>query len=163
MDSGCKATVSKGSREGEVCGKPLWGDTEKCWGHQPKEVKEAKGFGGAQEGSGRPRRPREIELYQEVANEFQEEIRQALRDGLTAKRAVVVGNGSDAHTEEVDDIPTRLKTVDMIADRLHGKPRQSTEISGPQGQPIAATVITDSDVAEAARDVLRRAASSGGD
>lgn len=152
----CKATTIRD----EPCKSPSVQANGFCVAHQPQEVKDSIGFGGAQPGSGRPRRPREIELYQEVATEFQEEIRQALRDGLTAKRSVVVGNGPDAHTEEVEDIPTRLKTVDMIADRLHGKPRQATEISGPEGHPLTTNIISDPEIAEAARAVLRRAAPS---
>lgn len=133
---GCKATISKGKRKGEVCGKQTYCDTDKCWGHQPKEVKAEKGFGGAQEGSGRPRRPRLSELYAEVAEEKREEIRAVLDRGLKAKRAVVVGNGPSAHVEEVEDIPTQLKTVAEITDRTDGKARQAVELTGEDGGPI---------------------------
>jgi hypothetical protein len=163
MDDGCKATIVKGKRAGEVCGKTLYGDTDKCWGHQPKAVKDEKGFGGPQEGSGPPRRPRMSDMFWEVYEEKRSELRAAVDEALTAERAVVVGNGPTAHVELVPDHPTRLKALDMVADRTDGKPRQSVEMSGPEGSPITANLITDPSLAEAARDVLRRAATSSSD
>lgn len=163
MDDGCKAIVTKGERKGEVCGKPLYDGTDKCWGHQPKEVKDAKGFGGPQEGSGPKPRPRASDMFWEVYEEKRDALRKAIDEALEADRAVVVGNGPSAHVEHVPDHPTRLKALDMVLDRTDGKPRQSLEMSGPEGSTIPIGVVMDDELAQKARDVLRDAAASSGD
>jgi hypothetical protein len=114
------------------------------------------GFVG--ENGGRPRKPRTSEIYAQVAEEMREEIREVLKRGLMATRHVVVGNGPEAHVEEIPDIPMQVKTAAELADRTDGKPRQSVEMSGPEGQPITTNLISDPSLAQAARDVLRRAA-----
>lgn len=126
-----------------------------CMAHQPDNVKDSRGFGGSQEGSGRPRKPRLSELYAEVAEEMREKIREVLVEGLNADRGVVVGNGPTAHVEQVPDIPTRLKTAAEIADRTDGKPRQAIEHSGPEGGPMEVVPVTRTD-AESVGAVLAR-------
>lgn len=153
----CKATTKAG---GDCKAAPLT-DSEFCLAHSDAETRRSMGFVG--ENGGRPRKPRLSELYAEVAEEMRDEIREVLKRGLKAQRAVVVGNGPSAHVEEVEDIPTQLKTAAEIADRTDGKPRQSVEMSGPEGEPISASIIFDPETADKARDVLRRASTSGGD
>lgn len=117
----CKAKTKAGK---QCKARPLT-DSDVCMSHSDAQTKKEMGF----EHAGRPRRPREIELIQEVAEEFKGKLRQVYTDGLSATRHVVVGNGPEAHVEEVPDMPQRLKTAAEILDRLHGKPRQAVEMT----------------------------------
>lgn len=116
------------------------------------------GFGGSQEGAGRPRRPREIELIQDVAEEFRDQLRAVYSEGLTATRSVVVWTGETATVEEVPDHGHRLKTAQEIQDRLHGKPRASTDVAATVD--VNLNLVTDGDLRERAADLRRRLAAS---
>lgn len=137
----CKATT----KDNAPCKAAPLTDSDFCLSHSGQEMRESLGFGGPQEGSGRPRKPRVSEIYAEVAEEMREEIREVLKRGLTATRSVVVGNGPTAHVEEVEDIPTQLKTASDLADRTDGKPRQAVEITGDEGGPVKFEGVTDAD------------------
>lgn len=129
---------SQAKADGTPCQAYALKGTDACLAHSDSETRASVGF-VAEAGvlGGRPRRPREVELYAEVAEEMREEMRQVLRDGLRAELAVVVGgNSSSAHIETFPDAKQRLATLTAIVDRLHGKPRQMTEISGPDGRPV---------------------------
>jgi hypothetical protein len=158
---GCKATT----KAGNACKSTSVQDNGFCFSHQPAEVRESKGF-SAEAGhlGGRPRRPRLSELYAEVAEEKREEIRAVLDRGLQAKRSVVVGNGPTAHVQEVEDIPTQLKTVAEITDRTDGKARQSVELTGDEGGPIEfAGLPTSGDWNKAVAKVLSETGAHGAD
>jgi hypothetical protein len=110
----CKATPLKGSST--------------CLAHDEK-AREKAGFGGAQEGAGRPANPRFTDLLRSEVQERAREVFAPLIDGLTATRWVVVGNGPSAHVEEVPDIPTRIGAAREIMDRVEGKPRQTSDVT----------------------------------
>lgn len=131
------AACSGTNKKGEPCKAPVIVGTDRCIAHSSRELQETAGFGGAQPGAGRPRRPREIELIEQVAEEYRDELRRVLVEGLTAEAPVVVGgNSKDAHVEMVPDHRQQLATFREIVDRLHGRPKQMTELSGPDGAPI---------------------------
>ncbi|HWT24524.1 MAG TPA: hypothetical protein VN213_13545 [Solirubrobacteraceae bacterium] len=67
----------------------------------------------------------------------------ALIDALIAERGVVVGSGDDATVEFVADHAIRIAAARELLDRAYGKPRQATEVTGPDGGPITLTVPTD--------------------
>lgn len=130
---------TKTKKDGSPCRANAVNGTDACLAHSDEQSKALVGFGGPDAGKlgGRPRRPREIELIQEVADEFKDELRRVLVDGLTASQPVVIGgNSKDAHVELVPDARQQLATFREILDRLHGRPRQMTEISGPDGAPV---------------------------
>ncbi len=62
-----------------------------------------------------------------------------LIEALDAKRTIVVGNGKDAFTAEVDDHDIRMKAANAIIDRLYGKPSQA--ITSDDGRSVIASVI----------------------
>lgn len=127
-----RACKSK-TKAGKACSRPPVTGTEFCIAHSPKELRDKKGFGGAQPGSGQPRKPRLVEtLREKVEAEIEDWIR-PFYEGQTATRHVVVGNGPSAHVEEVVDIPTRMAASREIFDRIEGKPRQTTELTGADG------------------------------
>lgn len=139
--SKCIATT----KDNNPCSRGRYGDSEYCWSHQPEEVKAAKGFGGKQEGSGRKRKPRVVDVIRELVEEDDSGVISALWDALAAERGVVVGNGPSAHVEYVPDHSARIAAAREILDRGYGKPKQQTELSGPEGGPVEIVAMPDAD------------------
>jgi len=129
---GCKATT----KAGKPCKAAPLTDTDFCLAHSDAETRESAGFVADNGFGGRKRLPKEVELYEKVWLANQPKLTEALERGITATRHVVVGNGPTARVEEVPDIPTQIKSVEIITDRLAGKPRQAMELSGSEGGPI---------------------------
>lgn len=77
-----------------------------------------------------------------------------LEDALEAMRAVVVGNGAHARIEDVKDFNVRLRAVEMMLDRIYGRPRQTTELSGPGGNPVEVEVPKDEERARQVAQIL---------
>lgn len=91
------------------------------------------GFGGSENGAkgGHAKRvPRLTEKLAERVEQRADEIMDQLFKGLHAERAVVVGTGPKARVEIVPDQDMVLKTVREIWDRMEGRPKQATELSG---------------------------------
>ena len=128
----CKGTTRKGT----PCKATPLRDEDFCLAHSPRKAEIAPDFQGRQPGAGRPKRPREIDLIEQVAEEKREELRAVYSEGLVADRAVVVGQGPTAHVEHVPDHPHRHRVAESMIDRLHGKARQVQEIGGLNGAPI---------------------------
>lgn len=151
----CTAANKAGNR----CGAPkatlktLDGDIKRyrvCIGHLTKAVgsrKMAEVFGfkfGSDAGTGRHPRPSALEVIRHMVEEEHgiDEVVRPLFEGLNASRAVVVGNGPSAHVETVGDPEVAMKAAERILDRVYGKPKQTTELSGPDGGPISVEVPT---------------------
>lgn len=106
---------------------------------------------------GRPRRPREIELILEVAEEFREQLRAVFSDGLVADMPILVGDGEGAqHVESVPDHRHRLATSREINDRLHGRPRQTMDVNSESRHLQVNLDMSDPRARQALADVLRR-------
>lgn len=161
----CKNTVVKGKRKGEVCGRVCYADSDRCWGHQSKEVKASKGFGMGQKGSGRPRKPRAIETLKARIEADIDSYLAPIAEALEATQAVVkrFGDGDGGFHEEVQfvvDHNTRLKAAGMALDRVYGRPRQAMEITGEDGGPIQTYDLSklSTDQVLALRDAMKAAA-----
>lgn len=142
----CKGTTKKGKR----CQSPPIEGTDLCISHSPKAVQANVGFGGAENGAkgGSARKvPKLTEVLRERVEDRAEEIIDKLLDGLDATRAVVVGTGPKARVEIVPDQDQVRKTVADIYDRFEGRPRQVSEISGPDGGeiPIGTAIPNEAD------------------
>ena len=87
---------------------------------------------------GRPRKPRAVDVLKEWMEAHIDEALAPLKEGLTATKSVVVGNGKDAHIEQVPDIPTRMRASQELLDRGYGRPKQTVD----------AMVVTDADLWE---------------
>lgn len=150
----CKSKIVKGKRAGEVCGKTVYGDTTKCWGHQPKEAKALKGFGGAIEGSGRKKIESPLELARELVRQhahiliephfkalgYDIEIKLDKETGdysLELKKRK--GGGLKLHGEskegvikvsKFEDVAAQIASAEKILDRLFGRPKQALEMGG---------------------------------
>lgn len=139
-------------------------DHNYCRAHDP-QLPATRRFGSAEQASaagklgGRPRRPREIDLIQEVAEERKAELRAVFTDGLVANRSVVVGDGKYAHLESMPDHAHRLKVAAEMLDRLHGKPRAAGD-SVDQSVTVQVALVTDPQLRDAARVLRQRVAAS---
>lgn len=154
-DPKCAGTTKKGA----PCKSTGVLDNGFCMAHQPEEVKESRGFGGAQAGAGRPANPRAVDVLRERIEQDIDKVLDPLWEALEAESAVVVGSGRDSQeVEMVPDYRTRITAARELMDRAYGKPKQQTEISGPDGGPVATELITDPQLRNDARDLLERAA-----
>lgn len=157
----CKSIIQRGKRKGEACGKALYQDTNMCWGHQPKEVKAEKGFGGAQEGGGRPKLADPFDVAREAVRQHAEllirphfkalgydiEIKQTT-DGpilhiaeLPEGGAKVYGESKDGEIipSNIEDLAAQIVAAEKLIDRLYGRPKVAVEHSGGQTFEIVDT------------------------
>jgi hypothetical protein len=119
MKNRCTAKTKKGARCKNAAQR---GD--RCLAHVPRKVREAAGFGGPQPGSGRPKKPRAVDVLRQRIEEDIDRWLQPLEDGLVAQRGIVVGDGPTAHVEYVEDHPTQIKAHREAFDRAFGRPTQ---------------------------------------
>lgn len=142
----CKGTT----KAGKSCkANPLKG-RDTCIAHADEETRTSLNF---QQGPrpGRPRTPTVIEAIREKVEAQADEVVAKLWEMVeSAERAVVVGNGSDAHVEIVPDSDLRLKAIREMLDRSHGRPKQTAEISGPEGGPVELAADIDEPKVQAA-------------
>lgn len=129
-----------------------------CIMHASDPIKKELGLiGHARGGPGRKKHPTAPDILRE---RFEADARRYLKpyeDALEAMRAVVVGNGASAHIQMVADLTTRLKASEAILDRVVGKPKQITELTGGDA-PLEIVVPTDH---KRERDVAAILAESG--
>lgn len=130
-----KRRCTKRTKAGKACrGTPIAAtDYETCVSHAPEAVKTELGFGGsenARKGGEATRVPKLTELLREKVEARAEEIVEKLLDGLEAQKGLVVGNGPDAYVEMVPDRSEVARTLREIWDRLEGRPKTHTELSG---------------------------------
>lgn len=75
-------------------------------------------------------------------------------EALEALKPVVVGNGASAHVEMHPDVALQLKAANDILDRIYGRPKQVSEITGADGDALAITVPNDDERKAALAAVL---------
>lgn len=85
---------------------------------------------------GRPRLPRVVDLLKERLEGEADEWLDALKAALNAEAPYTVGFGEDAYVEFVPDHRTRLKAIEIALDRVYGRPKQQTELTGADGGPV---------------------------
>lgn len=160
----CGHIVKKGKRRGEVCGRATYEKTDACWGHQPKNVKESKGFGGPQENSG----PKKLEDPFDVAREAVRQHAELLirphfktlgydihieqtDDGPILKLEQLEGGGAKVYGESkdgeiipsnIEDLAAQIVAAEKIIDRLWGRPRQAVEMTGADGGPVEMIAVS---------------------
>lgn len=143
------------NKQGNPCrGNPL-ANSDKCMAHQPEEAKALVGFGGAQPGAGRPRLSTPIEVAQrlvednvtvllepsfrtlgfEIVNDGEGPQLRRLDNG-GAKLFGTKQSSGEIIVSEHDDLGAMQTAAERLFDRVYGKPRQMTEISGPDGSAI---------------------------
>ncbi len=117
----CKALTKAGA----ACRNPVVRESGYCLAHSAREVVDSRGFGGAQPDSGRPARPRVVDVLRDQLEADLQRVLAPLFDGLAAERA----DGSP-------DWPARLAAVRELLDRAYGRPTQAQELTGKHGAPL---------------------------
>lgn len=132
-----------------------------CYAHLPPKVREmfqAKPFGGKVPGTGGPRpKPRVNDVLKQMIEQEITAWLQPLFEALHAEKPVVVGNGRHARVELLPDHRTRLQAVESVLDRIYGKPKQTTELTGADGGPVEVQVPTDKNRALEVAQILAEA------
>ncbi len=152
------------TKKGKPCKAAPLKDSDYCLAHSDKETRESTGFGGAQDGAGRPRLPRPSEVAQELVEAnitavlspyFKAlgfEVKFDPTNPLSVHGYVVVPgdggakvvhrgwDGERAVTElsDIDDLGAQMHAAELLQNRIYGRPRQALEHTGPEGQPLQA-------------------------
>jgi hypothetical protein len=143
MTRKCRGT----NKRNEPCrAGPLKGG-DHCAAHDPNRP-DADRFGSSVQAaragaSDKPRVPKLTEVLTRRVEAEAEAIVGALFEGLdaTSGMAIRVGRGVD-EIVDVPDYGTRLRAAQLIFDRMLGRPKQQTEITGAEGGPLeVATLI----------------------
>ena len=154
-----------------------------CRAHDP-DLPDSVRFGSREQareasliGGGRPPMPKPTDLARELierhvytvlAPHFKT-IGLDLHDDGSVTRldrgAIVTGESKDGEiiASEIEDLGAQIAAAEKLLDRVYGKPRQALEHTGADGGPISASLIMDPALAREARDLIRRAAATGGD
>jgi len=122
----CKATTKRGT----PCSSWPIPESEFCLAHDQK-AKESGRFGGPQPGAGRPKAPRAVDVLRERLEARIDEV----LDPLFAALAAEADFGPDHRT--------RITAVRELLDRVYGKPKQVSEITGANGGPVQFTAPLD--------------------
>lgn len=137
-------------------GEPTRVRLKTCLAHAPESFRRAAGFIG-HGGGGRPKKPTVPQVLRQIVENAAGEVIQPFFDGLQAERPVVVGNGVHATLEMVPDPSVRIRAADGILDRVYGRPKQTTELTGADGGAVAVHVPSTEERKAAVADVLREA------
>lgn len=125
------------TKAGKPCrGNPLT-DSDYCMAHSDAETKASVGFvPEAGKLGGRPKNPRAVDVLRDKLEAEIDAWLDVLVDAREAQKAIVVGAGEGAFLELIPDYTVRLRAFQEAFDRVYGKPKQATELSGPGGDPI---------------------------
>jgi hypothetical protein len=129
------------TRAGKACRRAPSRGRRYCPAHDPT-LAEVERFGSPEQAARagaapKPRAPKLREALAAKVEERAEEIIAAYVEALAATRGVIVriGDGQDELVERPDHA-ARVRAADALLDRVHGRPKQQTEISGPDGGPV---------------------------
>lgn len=173
----CKGTT----KAGKPCKANPRTDTGLCNAHSPKEVQERSGFGGSQPGAGRPPLPKPTELARQLV---ERNVIPILRPHFAALGVTLnddgtctydpnagakvlhkeSGEGGTTYATTIDDLGAQIAAAERLLDRVYGKPRQATEITGPDGGPVQTegridtSKLTDAELVELAQLLERTGA-----
>lgn len=147
-DRKCRAKTKKGKR----CQAPPLKGKDFCLAHSPAETRESAGFIADNGKGGRPPTPKLIDIFRERLEAAVDQVMapyfQALgitgwnEDGTPivdeSAGAMEIGrsNTGDVRLTDIADLGARMHAAERIIDRVHGRPRQTQEITGPQGGPV---------------------------
>lgn len=170
-DRKCAGTTKKG----DPCKAAPLTDTDFCLAHSDEETRGETGFGGPQPGSGVPARPKPSEIAKRLieANEL------ALQRPywLTLGYDVVIGENGPELVERAtggaklygtskdgyvqvsphDDLEAMQRAAERLQDRVYGKPKQQTEVTGAEGGPVqVVSIAPDPDRARSIAELLQQ-------
>lgn len=152
-----KRSCHKENRKGGPCGAPVikGSDPPVCISHADEETKRSAGFGGAQPGSGRPALPKPTEIMRRLVEQHVEAVIgphfrtlgfEVVRDAngelsIQASEnggAKVFGESKEGvvRISEYDDLGAHIAAAEKLLDRVYGRPKQTTELTGEGGGPV---------------------------
>ena len=131
----CKAKTKAGNR----CKNGAMGNGF-CIAHASRKVKVSQGFGGPQKDSGRPRKPRVVDVLLERVEEKVEAIIAPYMDAVEGA-CLFTNYEGEVHVSIHPDLGARIAAAEKLLDRVYGKPKQRTELTGGDGDPVQMEVI----------------------
>ena len=159
------------TRAGGACkANPLKG-TDRCLAHSDAETRGSVGFVPDNGKGGRPKMPKPSDVARRLIEEnvavlLRPHFRALgleLNDDLTVERlhrgAIVVHQG-EATT--IEDLGAQIAAAEKLLDRVYGKARQQVDLA-VEDDHAGTALITDPELREEARALLRRAAGLGPD
>lgn len=127
-----KARCTAATTTGKPCqAHPLKG-TSLCLAHSDRQSRESLGFRADNGKGGRKPNPRAVDVLRERLEARIDEVLDPLFEALEAEASIVVGTGLVRQA----DHRTRITAVRELLDRVYGKPKQQTEITGANGGPV---------------------------
>lgn len=182
----CKAKTKKGKACGAAPLKPgtvldgvsVSGDY--CRQHDPKLPDSAR-IGGAQEGAGRPRLPKPTEIMRRLVEEHVEVVLaphfrtlgyDVERDKKSGELQIVAAPNGGAkifgeskegaiNFTDVDDLGAHIAAAEKLLDRIYGRPKQATELTGAEGGPVELVPVS-REKARAVGEILGAVGAGGG-
>ena len=151
-----KAKCGKPTKKGTPCQNPPVKGKKHCIGHLSKKDKKALGFGGPQPGSGRPANPKPTEIMRRLVEEHVEVVLaphfrtlgyDVERDEKTGELRIVASpdggakiygesKEGDINMTSHDDLGAHIAAAEKLLDRIYGRPKQATELTGAEGGPV---------------------------
>lgn len=150
----CKGTT----KAGKACGANPLKDSDFCLAHSDAKTREAVGFVADNGKQGRPKLPTPTAVARKLIEEnivviLRPHFRALGFDVETGEHGVVLvpleGGGAKLYGESrdgvvrasgYDDLGAQIAAADKLLDRIYGKARQSTEITGADGGPVKLTL-----------------------
>jgi hypothetical protein len=147
----CTATT----KAGQPCKGNPYRDTGRCIAHASEETKRSLRFGGPQPNGGRPRLEKPLEVARRLV---EENVEQLLRPHFAAlgcrlerneagelvvtpdpdlRPKVTASYQGEVFASSVEDLQAQLEAAERLLDRVYGKPKQATEITGANGGPVS--------------------------
>lgn len=117
------------TKAGKPCTAAPLKDGDYCLAHSDAETRRSMQFVGGGPGSGRPRKPREVDVIRESIEARTGQIFAVLWDALGADRGLALNvKGGGMEIGYVPDFPTRIMAAKELLDRAYGRPMQPSEV-----------------------------------
>jgi hypothetical protein len=149
-----KARCKEKTKAGKRCKSPPLKGKDYCLSHAPADTRDSVGFVAANGKGGRPKLPTPTEIARDLIEKNIEIVLrphfrvlgydvEATKDGLAL--VPLEGGGAKLYGEsregvvtasEYEDLGAHMAAADKLLDRIYGRPKQATEITGADGGPV---------------------------
>ena len=151
----CKGTTKKGKR----CKAPPLTGGDYCLAHSDEETRELAGFGGPQEGAGRPALPAPHERMRERIEQEIEAIIAPYFEAITDAVLHTTHEGEVVLSEH-PDLGARMAAAERLLDRVYGKPRHALGVVVSSPIRVNADAFADPETRAALKAVVERVAAA---